>query len=162
MLELAQASLDYCFLPETEVKKYRGPLPPERDRLLQLARGLEHIHSLDFIHRDCKPQNVLIFDTGDGPVLKWADFGLVKKSNHRGSASMSGVRGTRGWKAPELLSTEDETTNSNMQQRVSKKSDIFTAGCVFFYSLSGGLHPFGEKWSIEKNILKGKPVHLSS
>ena len=46
--------------------------------LLQLAEGLQFLHSLNIIHRDIKPQNVLLSDTSDHPVLKLADFGFAK------------------------------------------------------------------------------------
>lgn len=163
MLELAQASLYSCFHSDSGKEKYGGSLPLERDRLLQLARGLEHIHSLNFIHRDCHPKNVLIFHYDDGPVLKWADFGLVKKSNDNGSASMSMDRGAIFGKAPELWEANDEIAiDSKPPARISKMSDVFAAGCVFFYSLTEGSHPFGNPANIKYNICVGNPVNLSS
>ncbi|EFX68475.1 hypothetical protein DAPPUDRAFT_260025 [Daphnia pulex] len=59
-LELCDASLDRLFLLEDDPKKYRGPMPPETEVLLQLAKGLEYIHQMGLVHRDIKPQNVLI------------------------------------------------------------------------------------------------------
>ena len=46
--------------------------------LVQLAEGLEFLHNLNIIHRDIKPQNVLLTDRSDQPVLKLADFGFAK------------------------------------------------------------------------------------
>ncbi|XP_046653942.1 serine/threonine-protein kinase/endoribonuclease ire-1-like [Daphnia pulicaria] len=70
------------------------PMPSDAEVLLQLATGLEHIHSMNIIHRDIKPGNILISKTNP-VVMKWADFGLSKPTNSRGSASLSGFRGTK-------------------------------------------------------------------
>ena len=40
--------------------------------------------------------------------------------------------------------------------RITKSIDIFSAGCVFYYVLSNGEHPFGDRYSREVNILKGQ------
>jgi serine/threonine protein kinase len=87
-LELCQASLDQKFLDETNPKKYRGLMPPEKEVCLQLAKGLAHIHKNRLIHRDLKPQNVLIWvdSTGEKVFMKWADFGLSKQVNERGKS----------------------------------------------------------------------------
>ena len=63
--------------------------------MYQLAIGLEHIHEQGLVHRDLKPENVLIWvSPKNGEVLmKWADFGLSKSVNERGTFSMSGVKG---------------------------------------------------------------------
>jgi serine/threonine-protein kinase/endoribonuclease IRE1 len=97
--------LEKLFLKENDPKKYRGPMPPELYVLLQLAEGLEYIHQMGLVHRDIKPQNVLIRSdsTTRRVVMKWADFGFSKKVNERGSFTMSGVRGTYDYFAPEIL-----------------------------------------------------------
>ncbi len=105
--------------------------------IYQLATGLEYIHKQGLIHRDLKPENVLIKET----LMKWADFGLSKQVNERGTCSMTEIQGTREWLAPEILKqlvTEEEIT-----QRGTIKSDVFSEGLVFGYYLSNGLHPFG-------------------
>jgi serine/threonine protein kinase len=59
-MELCAASLDELFLNEKEQKKFLVPMPPETKVFLQLAEGLQYIHEKSLIHRDIKPQNVLI------------------------------------------------------------------------------------------------------
>ena len=126
------------------------------------------------IHRDLKPENVLIWvDPKEGRVLmKWADFGLSKTVNERGSFSISGIRGTLNWLAPELLKLyydeDDEETIPSGSGTISTKkrgtiqSDVYTEGLVFGYFLLGGVHLFGSGLKIQSNILKNKPVNLDS
>lgn len=140
---------------------------PELDRcglepvlaLQQLMSGLAHLHSLHIVHRDLKPSNVLIAgpdSQGRGSVVL-SDFGLCKKlPAGRCSFSLhSGIPGTEGWMAPELLQLlpPDSPTSA---------IDIFSAGCLFYYVLSGGSHPFGENLYRQANILTGAPclAHL--
>ena len=85
-------------------------MPPTFDVLYQLAVGLEYIHKSGLVHRDIKPENVLILvNSKNGKILmKWADFGLSKSVNKRRTFTMSGVKGTTGWLAPELLKLLDD------------------------------------------------------
>uniref|UniRef100_A0A8C7AK52 Serine/threonine-protein kinase/endoribonuclease IRE2 n=1 Tax=Neovison vison TaxID=452646 RepID=A0A8C7AK52_NEOVI len=155
-LELCQASLqEYVENPELE----RWGLTPLM-ALQQLMSGLAHLHSLHIVHRDLKPANVLIAGP-DGPDgtgrVVLSDFGLCKKlpAGRYSFSLRSGIPGTEGWMAPELLQLlpSDSPTSA---------VDIFSAGCVFYYVLSGGSHPFGESLYRQANILAGTPslTHL--
>ena len=141
-------------------------MPPTFDVLNQLALGLEHIHKSGLIHRDIKPENVLIWtNSGNGQVLmKWADFGLSKLVNERGTFTMSGVKGTTGWLAPELLKLldDEETVEGESEIRGTVKTDVFEEGLVFGYYLTGGVHLFGSSLQRATNILTNNPVNLSS
>ena len=163
--------MEKLFLKNENPIKYCGPIPPPLTVLYQLALGLEYIHKKELIHRDLKPENVLIWvDPKDGQVLmKWADFGLSKPVNERGSFSISGIRGTLNWLAPELLKLyyDEETIPSGSGTTSTKKrgtiqSDVYTEGLVFGYFLLGGVHLFGYGPKIQTNVLKNKPVNLDS
>ena len=153
-MELCEASLDKLFLKKDDPKKYRGPVPTRDAVLYQLANGLNHIHKMKLIHRDIKPQNVLIAIETDGttgrkrPLMKWADFGLSKQVNENGSYSVSGKRGTEGWFAPEISekTNNDEGSQSGNEnkKRGTTKSDIFAGGLVFGYFLLDGQHLCGK------------------
>ncbi|BBM99947.1 protein MpRLK-Pelle_SD-2b1 [Marchantia polymorpha subsp. ruderalis] len=94
---------------------------------LGTARGLAYLHdecSVRIIHMDVKPQNILL-DADFFP--KVADFGLSKMLDHEDSGLLSGMRGTPGYLAPELL----------LRSQVSEKSDIYSFGIVLIELLTG-------------------------
>nr|XP_039256605.1 serine/threonine-protein kinase/endoribonuclease IRE1-like isoform X1 [Styela clava] len=106
----------------------------------QLVNGIAHIHRNNVIHRDLKPDNILVSD--DGTQLKVIDFGLSKemKPGHSVTkASALGI-GTDGWRAP-------ETYNDNI---ISKQADVFSLALVIHFIETDGSHPFGDNpfgWS---------------
>ncbi|XP_035725102.1 serine/threonine-protein kinase/endoribonuclease IRE1-like [Vespa mandarinia] len=144
-LELAEATLqDYV------AGRYNREKISVKNILRQATSGLEHLHFLDIVHRDIKPHNVLLSVPGPrGEVRAMiSDFGLCKKLQ-LGRVSFSrrsGVTGTDGWIAPEMLNGE----------RTTCAVDIFSLGCVFYYVLSDGKHPFGDPLRRQANILCGE------
>ncbi|XP_019397368.1 PREDICTED: serine/threonine-protein kinase/endoribonuclease IRE2 isoform X1 [Crocodylus porosus] len=120
--------------------------------LHQTMSGLAHLHALHIVHRDLKPCNILISAPNSQGQIRaiLSDFGLCKKlQGGRHSFSLrSGIPGTEGWIAPELL-REDPKENPTCAV------DIFSAGCVFYYVVSGGRHPFGDSLRRQANILSG-------
>ena len=139
--------------------KYKGPMPPDENVLYQIACGVAYIHSKKLVHRDIKPENIWISLTDTDPVMmKVSDFGLSKSVNSRGSYSVSGIKGTHNWMAPELLELAD--SEEEITKRGSVQSDIFSTGCVFFYFATRGIHLFGKGMRIAANILENKPVNL--
>uniref|UniRef100_A0AAZ3QU79 Serine/threonine-protein kinase/endoribonuclease IRE1 n=1 Tax=Oncorhynchus tshawytscha TaxID=74940 RepID=A0AAZ3QU79_ONCTS len=119
--------------------------------LQQTMCGLSHLHSLNIVHRDLKPRNILLSQPGPlGRVRALiSDFGLCKKiPEGRTSFSLrSGIPGTEGWIAPEVLL---DTPGHN------PAVDVFSAGCVFYYVVSRGQHPFGDTLRRQANILTGE------
>ncbi|XP_046633472.1 aurora kinase A-like isoform X2 [Daphnia pulicaria] len=154
VLELCAGTLtDYC------EKKYNGPeLPPDGIVLYQIANGLHYIHSRNLVHRDVKPDNILISMTT--PIqLKLSDFGYVKKISPQGTfTQQSGLKGTLNWMAPEILELMDDSITELPHGTI--QSDTFVAGCVFFYFLTGGKHPFGNSVTVPGNVLQNKPGNL--
>ncbi|GFQ06756.1 serine/threonine-protein kinase/endoribonuclease ire1a [Phtheirospermum japonicum] len=119
--------------------------------LLKLMRdvisGIAHLHELGIVHRDLKPQNVLIII--EKPLCaKLSDMGISKRlvgdmsslSNHSTGC------GSSGWQAPEQL----------LHGRQTRAVDLFSLGCVLFYCLTGGRHPFGGRLERDVNIVKSK------
>ncbi len=153
-MELCSASLDQLYAEEG---KYDGPILPVEDIILHLATGLEYIHEKKLVHRDLKPANALIWvsptDESDGNrrvVIKWADFGLSKKVNDSGSFSVSEIKGTLMWLAPEVLKLRSNNhyqrkgaIPKELRSRGTTMSDVFSEGLTFAYIILEGKHPYG-------------------
>ncbi|KAF9127065.1 bifunctional endoribonuclease/protein kinase ire1 [Mortierella sp. 14UC] len=240
-LELCSASLDDVI--------ERGHMQPFRDLsatlepqkiLYQIISGVHHLHSLKIVHRDIKPQNILIGEpkqrpksskssgassfssTGititppppkpslgssgmitsvvraNAPAVEMypgrvliSDFGLCRKLENDQSSfhntTMHGGRGaggggTIGWRAPECFSGAEQQDADDSHSwtsigagvggvnggggggngvgranRMTRAIDIFSTGCVFYYVLTNGDHPFGDRYSRERNILMDQP-----
>lgn len=98
---------------------------------LQLMKGLEYLHNEKKItHRDIKPDNILLSDYSEYPLLKISDFGLSKMR-----AEMNTVCGTNLYAAPEIIRNVPNYSN---------KVDIWSSGVVLYAMLSGRI-PFKGK-----------------
>ncbi|XP_025026074.1 serine/threonine-protein kinase/endoribonuclease IRE2 [Python bivittatus] len=147
-LELCSATLQEYM----ESCAFPGEGPDPLSLLSQTMSGLAHLHSLSIAHRDLKPSNILIsLPDGQGRLRAViSDFGLCKKlqGGHQSFSLSSGVPGTEGWIAPEML-------REDAKESPTCGVDIFSAGCIFYYVLSHGQHPFGHGFHRQANILAG-------
>jgi len=107
-----------------------APLPIEQAISIgaQILAGLEYAHRSGLIHRDIKPQNVLI--TNDGGV-KVTDFGIAKSVSDLGLTEAGQALGTAHYFSPEQAKGE----------RVVPQSDIYAVGVTLYEMLTGRL-PF--------------------
>jgi len=90
----------------------------------QLADALAVAHEARIVHRDIKPQNLMVDEAG---VLKVADFGLAQPIQHPGQAKAGFAVGTLSYMPPEQLLGSD----------VDERADLFAAGVVLYECLSG-------------------------
>lgn len=98
------------------------------DLTIQLCEGLAKAHRSGVVHRDIKPDNLIL--TGDG-VLKIVDFGIAKLLGAEGLTQPGVVVGTPAYMAPEQIKGED----------VDGRADIWSAGVTLFFMLCARL-PF--------------------
>ena len=151
-MDLCTATLADCFLPDGHQRRYNGPLPAESEGLLQMVLGLEYLHSRSVVHGNLKPQNILL-STGQSVTFKLSDAG-----QRDGILSI--------WMAPEILKAvqcqSQRQVNANEVRKPS--SDVWSLGCLFFYFLQKGSHPFENVNMLEtiNNIVKGNATQLKS
>jgi tetratricopeptide (TPR) repeat protein len=128
-----------------DILKSRGKMPPKEaaEIVLQVCRGLSAAHSEGVVHRDLKPQNVMIDKQGRAAVM---DFGIaysleaaavatVKAQSHdEPAAQLTRVGALLG--TPRYMSPEQARG-----QGVDRRSDLFTVGLIFYELTMGGLPP---------------------
>jgi serine/threonine protein kinase len=90
----------------------------------QVAAALDYAHRRQIVHRDIKPQNMLI--RAEDQHLLLADFGIAKALTGTDAQSRTGVMGTLAYMAPEQF-----------EGIVSPATDIYALGCVLFQLLTG-------------------------
>jgi serine/threonine protein kinase len=88
-------------------------------RVKELTTTVKLLHERDYVHRDIKPQNILVH----GELLKLADFGMVEKEN-----TTCEKHGPKYWPTPELLEMCDESVHCS-----GKRTDVFMLGCIFYF-----------------------------
>ncbi len=105
----------------------RGPLPPEDAvrYLREVAWALAYAHARGVIHRDVKPENILI-DRGSGRALV-TDFGIARDGRQEGITAPGNVLGTVHYMSPEQAAGDF----------LDGRSDLYALGVVGFYILSG-------------------------
>lgn len=98
---------------------------------LQIAEGLQQAHDRGIIHRDMKPENVVVSDEG---AVKILDFGLAKLKEQHGLTQVGSTVGTIAYASPEQVRGEE----------IDPRTDLWSLGVVIYQMLTGVLPFRGE------------------
>lgn len=102
---------------------------------IQICNAMAHAHSRGILHRDLKPDNIILTENdGTRDIVKLVDFGIAKRldedrQNVRKLTVEGQVLGTPAFMSPEQI----------MGNKLDARSDIYSFGCLMFYSLTGVL-----------------------
>ena len=118
--------------------------------VIGLAEGVRAIHLNGVIHRDIKPQNVLVDASGGRLVAKVGDFGIARVVADNHITQHGHLMGTPTYMAPETLQELPATTST----------DLYAVGCVL-YEVIAGRPPFvGTQASIMQQHINAQPPPL--
>ena len=123
------------YVPDSLDKHVRAgqPLPYQRavEIAVQICRGLAHAHENGVVHRDIKPQNILLTEDGTAKVT---DFGIA-----RALVSSTQSRGTRTMGTPWYMALEQWSGS-----RVDGRADLYSLGILLYEMLTGSVPFQGE------------------
>ncbi|KAL3640670.1 hypothetical protein CASFOL_015638 [Castilleja foliolosa] len=145
--------LEYCKGGDLSIfiQQRQGRIAEETAKhfMQQLAEGLKVLRENNLIHRDLKPQNLLLSSNGDNSVLKIADFGFARSLQPRGLAET--LCGSPLYMAPEIMQL----------QKYDAKADLWSVGAILFQLVTGKT-PFTGNNQIEllQNIIKSNELQF--
>src|SRR5437762_9528114 len=127
-----------------------APIPTALELSIQIARGLSFAHQQGLVHRDVKPQNVLLNGNGDAKVT---DFGIARSlAVQRGMTQTGTVLGTSDYIAPEQA----------QGQQVDEHTDVYSLGIVLYELLTGELPFSGDNFvAVAMQHINDVPPHVS-
>ncbi len=117
----------------TELITQNSPLTPARAVYIasQICRSLAEAHQNGIVHRDIKPDNIILIEVdGDPDVVKVLDFGIAKAVSGEEEVTLTGdgrIIGTPRYMSPEQI----------LGESIDHRSDIYSLGCIIFEMLCG-------------------------
>ncbi len=136
-------------LKQAIVRRGRIPIPEAIHVIREILRGLDEIHRAGIVHRDVKPQNVLL---GRDGLIRITDFGIAHQELATRVTTHGDAIGTASYMAPEQAQGED----------VTPATDVYAVGVVLYELLTGRL-PFnrGHAMAILLAHIQEQPIRPS-
>ena len=120
--------------------------------MTELLDALEFAHDAGIIHRDIKPANLMIDAEGHAKLTDFGVARVVDPDGAPGEATQTGaVVGTPAYMSPEQVQGEP----------IDRRTDIFSAGIIFYQFLTGQKPFDGTGWALAKRIIQDEPVRPS-
>lgn len=138
----------------------RGALPAQEAAQIVLAilAALEAFHKIGIVHRDVKPENIILSDGG----TKLLDFGIAKHMAATGGQETLLTRSAETIPGTFLGTPRYASPEQFRGQAVDARSDLFSLGGIFFEMLTGNPPFSGESFGeIAHSVLQGSPPALS-
>ncbi|WVZ17395.1 hypothetical protein V8G54_010377 [Vigna mungo] len=144
--------LEYCAGGDLAVYIQRHGKVSEtvaRHFMRQLAAGLQVLQEKNLIHRDLKPQNLLLATTAATPIMKIGDFGFARSLTPQSLADT--LCGSPYYMAPEIIEN----------QKYDAKADLWSVGAILYQLVIGRL-PFdgNTQYQLFQNILASTELHF--
>lgn len=133
-------------LADLLARRGRLGLTRSLDVAVQVLRGLEAAHDAGVLHRDVKPENILLAEEG----VRLADFGVAERSGEEGTALTAGPIGTLLYMSPEQVRGEP----------LDERSDLYAVGVVLHRILTGGFYIStrgADDFTLRQRILEHPP-----
>ncbi|GAA0472577.1 hypothetical protein Ade02nite_52310 [Paractinoplanes deccanensis] len=126
-----------------------GTLAPAdaADLLAQVAAALTQAHELGVVHRDVKPDNILLQENDGRFDVRLTDFGIARVLDTAGLTTPQAIVGTPHYMAPEAIQGEAEPA-----------SDVYAVGVVLYELVTGGTPYAGEPLAVLRGHLDERPV----
>ncbi|XVU22155.1 serine/threonine-protein kinase [Actinoplanes sp. CA-054009] len=126
-----------------------GTLPPAdaAELLAQVAAALAQAHELGVVHRDVKPDNILLQENAGRFEVRLTDFGIARVLDTAGLTTPQAIVGTPHYMAPEAI-----------QGEACPASDVYAVGVVLYELITGSTPYAGEPLAVLRGHLDEQPV----
>ncbi len=149
-----------------QVMRAHGPMPAARVCAIakQVAAALDAAHRLGMVHRDIKPDNIVLVLTGGGETAKVLDFGIARIKEGEKKNEAKGVDLTSGGSVVGTpLYVSPEQAQGKRGDDLDGRSDLYSLGIVMYQMLTGEV-PFNSDTTMELLMAHiqepPRPIHL--
>ena len=131
------------FIDGTNIQKWiaaNGPMPARLtvEIAIQALHGLEHLHSMDLIHRDVSPENIMLSQDHHGKLLvKVIDFGIAKQLQESSDSGGHGLTQTGMFLGKLKYASPEQAGFLKEGEHLDPRSDLYSFGIVMYEMLSG-------------------------